>query len=385
MNSAVVIEPFLQVIDKVMAKDYYKTLGLGRKASVSEIKKAFRKLARKYHPDLNPGDKNSETRFKEIQEAYGILSDPKKKSQYDQFGTVGDIPGRNANQGGYSTRGFEGFDFSNFGSSSFRDFFDNVFSDSSQRSAQGPVKGDDLRYTMKLSFKDAVNGVQTRIQLTRLVACGNCKGQGHIQAAGQRVCPSCGGTGKTIMQSGTMRFATTCPTCSGTGQTTGKECPVCHGMGNNQKTEFIKVRIPAGVDTGSKVRIAGKGNSGTRGAPAGDLYIIIEVDSHKLFKREGSNIYVKIPITVPEATLGAKIEVPTFYGKTTIKIPPGTKSGQKFRLRDKGVPKLRKKSRGDQFVEVFIVPPPFNNEKIRELMREIKKVAVENPRDQVEL
>ncbi len=368
-----------------MAKDYYKILGLSRKASISEIKKAFRKLARKYHPDLNPGDKNSEALFKEIQEAYGVLSDSKKKSQYDQFGTVGDVPGRGTHQGGYSTRGFEGFDFSNFGSSPFRDFFDNVFSASSQRSAHGPIKGDDLRYTMKLSFKDAVNGVQTRIQLTRMVAGGNCSGQGHILDSGQRVCPNCGGTGKTIMQSGTMRFSTTCTNCGGSGQTTGKECPVCHGLGTNQKTEFIKVRIPAGVNTGSKVRIAGKGNSGTGGGSTGDLYIMIAVDPHKLFKREGCNIYVKIPITVPEATLGAKIEVPSLYGKTTIKIPPGTKSGQKFRIRDKGVPKLRKKSRGDQFVEVYIVPPPFNNEKIRELMQEIKKVADENPRDQLVL
>lgn len=364
-----------------MAKDFYKILGIDRKASVAEIKKAYRKLARKHHPDLNPGDKASEAKFKEIQEAYAVLSDPKKKKQYDQFGFVGDGPGVGSQQYQYSTGGFEGFNFSDFGSSSFRDFFDNIFGGSPQRQHQGPERGEDLLYTMKLSFMDAINGIQTRIKLSRMTACTQCRGMGHIQTGGRQACPNCGGSGRSNMQAGAMRFATTCHACKGSGITPGQECGSCHGLGQVQKSELINVRIPAGVDNGSRVRIAGKGNAGRMGGPTGDLFITIQVDSHKFFKREGINIYTKVPITVPEATLGAKIDVPTIYGNTTIKIPPGTKSGQKFRLRDKGVPKTGKKSKGDQFVEVSIVPPPFNNQKIRELVEEIDKVSEQNPRE----
>ena len=365
-----------------MAKDFYKTLGVDRSASVADIKKAYRKLARKYHPDLNPGDKNSEARFKEIQEANAVLSDPKKKSQYDQFGFVGDRPGTGAHQQGRSPGGFEGFNFSDFGSSSFRDFFDNIMGGGGGGGAarRAPVRGEDLMYTMKVGFTDAVNGIQTRIRLTRMVACDNCKGQGHIQTGGSQACPACGGTGRASMQSGSMRFATVCLACGGSGQTRGPECPSCHGMGLLQKTERIKVRIPAGVDNGSRVRIAAKGNAGEGGGPTGDLYIVIEVTPHKLFKRDGSNVHIRVPITVPEATLGAKIEVPTLYGKTTIKIPPGTRSGQKFRLRDKGIARPGKGTRGDQFVEAYIVPPSFNNERVRELMRDLQAATDEDPR-----
>lgn len=363
-----------------MAKDYYSTLGIDRKASLSDIRKAYRKLARKYHPDLNPGDKEAEARFKEIQEAYSVLSDPKKKGQYDQFGFVSDAPPGGAYHRS-STGGFEGFDFSDLGSSSFKDFFDNIFGSSAQQPYQKTSKGEDLLYTMKVSFMDAINGIQTRIRLNRQVECTNCTGRGYIQSGGQTACPTCGGSGRSYVQSGAMRFTTTCRTCGGSGRAPGQECSVCHGMGHTQKTELIKVRIPAGVDSGAKVRIAKKGNAGFRGGPSGDLFIIIEVDQHKFFKREGNSLYVKIPITVPEATLGAKIEVPTLYGGTTIRIPPGTKSGQKFRLRDKGVPRVGKKSRGDQFVEVFIVPPSFNDQRVRELMKELEQVSDENPRD----
>jgi molecular chaperone DnaJ len=363
-----------------MAKDFYKVLGVDRKASAADIKKAYRKLARKYHPDLNPGDKNAESRFKEIQEAHAVLSDPKKKRQYDQFGTVGDMPGGGASQQGYSTGGFEGFDFSRMGGASFRDFFDNIFGGQTHQARRGPTRGDDLLYAMKISFMDAINGVQTRIRLTRMVACDPCKGKGQIHTGGPQVCPTCGGTGQTQVQSGAMRFATACRTCGGSGQSPGQECSTCHGLGLVQKTELIKVRIPAGVDTGSRVRIAGKGNAGEAGGPTGDLFINIEVDPHKFFKRRGHNIEIKVPVTVPEATLGGKIEVPTLYGVATIKIPPGTKSGQKFRLRDKGAPKLGKKNRGDQMVEVYIVPPSFENQRVRELMQELEKLSGENPR-----
>jgi molecular chaperone DnaJ len=364
-----------------MAKDYYQILGVDPKATLAEIKKAYRKLARKYHPDLNPGDKTAEAKFKEIQEAYSVLSDSKKRSQYDQYGFVRDRP----SEGDYQTysSGFEGFDFSDLGTSSFRDIFENLFGTGARPERQRAERGEDLLYTMKVGFLDAINGLKTRIKLTRQVSCPTCLGTGYVQTGGQRICPVCGGSGRTNTQKGSMRFTSTCTSCGGTGRIAGQQCSTCYGEGLVQKTELISVRIPGGVDNGSKVRIPGRGNAGRNGGPSGDLFITIEVDSHPVFKREGSNIYVKIPITVPEATLGAKIDVPTLYGQAMIKVPPGTKSGQKFRLRDKGAPIPGKKARGDQFVEVSIVPPPFNDERIREMMRELQKLSNQNPREKM--
>jgi molecular chaperone DnaJ len=366
-----------------MPKDYYQILGIDRKATLAEIKKAYRKLARKYHPDLNPGDKTAEAKFKEIQEAYSVLSDSKKKSQYDQFGFAGDRP-PGAEYQNY-TSGFEGFDFSDFGTSSFRDIFENLFDTGARQARQRAERGEDLLYTMKVGFLDAINGLKTRIKLTRMVVCPACQGKGYIEASGQRNCPACGGSGRSSTQKGFMRFTSTCPLCAGTGTIAGQPCSSCNGEGLVQKTELISVRIPAGVDNGSKVRIPGKGNAGRKGGPSGDLFITIEVDPHPVFKREGSNIYVKIPITVPEATLGAKIDVPTLYGKAMIKVPPGTKSGQKFRIREKGAPLPGRKIRGDQFVEISIVPPAFNDERIRELMRELQRISGQNPREKMGL
>jgi molecular chaperone DnaJ len=366
-----------------MGKDYYLILGLDRKATQAEIKKAYRKLARKYHPDLNPGDKAAEAKFKEIQEAYSVLSDPKKRSQYDQFGFAGEQPPPGTGGQGPSASGFEGFDFSDYGTSSFRDFFENIFGGSSRQVQVEPEKGEDLHYKMTMEFEDAVNGLQTRIRLNRQAACPDCGGQGYIAEAGQSKCPTCGGTGRAFLQRGFMKFSSTCPTCSGTGAGRGRECGRCHSQGTENRSELITVRIPAGVDTGSKVRIPGRGNAGRNGAPPGDLFISIEVTPHQLFKREGSTISLRLPITVPEATLGAKISVPTLYGPTTIRIPPGTRSGQKFRIKDRGVPLSAGRARGDQFVEVFIVPPPFNDQRVRELMKELETLSGENPRDKM--
>lgn len=365
-----------------MSKDYYKILGIDRSASTPDIKKAYRKLARKYHPDLNPGDKSAESKFKDIQEAYSVLKDPEKREQYDQFGVVGD---QERAQGAYQQdfSGFQGFNFSESGSSSFQDFFENIFGSSQKQTSLRPKKGEDLLYSMKLGFYDAINGIKTRIKLNRMKECPICGGKGFIMGTGNQACRVCGGTGYTTMQKGSMRFQTTCPSCGGSGVTKGKECSHCYGSGQVRESEFISVKIPAGVNTGSKVRIAGKGNAGKRGGPPGDLFITIEVESHPFFKREGSNIYVKVPITVPEATLGAKITVPTINGQNTIKIPPGTKSGQKFRLRGKGSPKIGQKNNGDQFVEVTIVPPPFNDEKIRSLMKELERASDQNPREKL--
>lgn len=372
-----------------MARDYYEVLGVPRTASLADIKKAYRKLARKYHPDLNPGDKAAEAKFKEIQEAYSVLSDPKKRAQYDQFGFVGDFgrgpgagPGAGPGQGPFGG-GFEGFDFSEYGSSSFRDLFENLFGGMGveEQRRGGPRRGEDLNYSMTIGFADAINGVQTRIKLTRLVPCPVCGGSGFASLGGERVCPDCGGRGRTFVQKGFMKFSTTCPTCAGTGRVSGQVCGNCRGEGRVQGSETITVRIPKGVDSGSKVRVPGKGNAGINGGPPGDLYINLEVTPHPFFKREGSNIYIKVPITVPEATLGAKIEVPTVYGeKKSIRIPPGTKSGQKFRLKGEGAPVCGRNSRGDMYVEVTIVPPSSVDQRVRELMRELEKFYETSPR-----
>ncbi len=365
-----------------MAKDYYRVLGVAKSAALPDIKKAYRKLARKFHPDLNPGDKTAEARFKEIQEAYAVLSDTKKRADYDQFGDLGGIPPGAG--GGPAGPGFEGFDFSDYGSSTFRDFFENLFGGGGVRGAHAasprPEPGEDLQYSMQIGFEDAIHGVQTRIRVNRLAACEACGGRGHAAGARKRPCPSCGGSGRVTVQRGSMRFASVCPACGGTGQAPGEPCPACSGQGSVQKSDLISVRIPAGVDNGSKVRVPGRGNAGHDGGPPGDLYIVIEVAPHLYFRREGADISVKVPITVPEATLGAKIEVPTLWGKTTIRIPPGTKSGQKFRIKEQGAPVAGRKGRGDEYAEVTIVPPPFDNERVREIMKELGRISGPNPR-----
>lgn len=366
-----------------MNKDYYDILGVDRKATVAELKKAYRKLARKYHPDLNPGDKSAEAKFKEIQEAYAVLSDPKKKSQYDQFGYAGDRPPAGGGPQGTYSSGFEGFNFSDFGTSSFRDFFENMFggSGAAQAAQVRPERGEDLIYSMTVGFEDAIRGLQTKIKLSRTANCASCGGTGSRQGGRAKACPVCGGSGRAYIQRGSLKASTTCPSCGGGGAVRGADCVDCRGQGAVQRSELINIRIPAGVDTGSKVRIPDKGNAGPNGGPQGDLYITIEVTAHPLFKREGSNIYLKLPITVPEATLGAKIDVPTLEGHSTIKIPPGTKSGQKFRIREMGAPVPGGRARGDEYVEVSIVPPPFADQRVRELMKELEKLSGSNPRE----
>jgi len=366
-----------------MAKDYYQVLGVARGAAVADIKKAYRKLARKYHPDLNPGDKTAEARFKEIQEAYAVLSDAKKRAHYDQFGAAGGFPPGAGPGGGGGGPGFEGFDFSDYGSSTFRDFFENLFGGGireSRASTRGPERGEDLQYAMTIRFEDAIRGVEARIRVNRLAGCQVCGGRGHVSGGRKRPCPSCGGSGRGTVQRGFMKFASACAACGGTGEAPGEPCPTCGGRSAVQKSDLITVRIPAGVDNGSKVRVPGRGNAGRNGGPPGDLFIVIEVSPHPHFRREGANISVRVPITVPEATLGAKIEVPTLWGRTTIRIPPGTRSGQKFRIKEQGAPHPGRKGRGDQHVEVFIVPPPFEDQRVRELMKELEKVSGPNPR-----
>ncbi|MGZ5423198.1 MAG: molecular chaperone DnaJ [Candidatus Aminicenantales bacterium] len=371
-----------------MAKDYYKVLGVSKETALPDIKKAYRKLARKFHPDLNPGDKTAEARFKEIQEAYSVLSDPKKRAQYDQFGDFGGVPpGAGAGPGGPGGPGFEGFDFSDYGSSTFRDFFENLFSGGGVRGGEpapgGPERGEDLQYAMQIGFEDAIHGVQTKIRVNRLGACEGCGGTGRSAGSRRRPCPTCGGSGRGTVQRGFMKFSGACQACGGSGQAPGEACAKCGGPGAVQISDLISVRIPAGVDNGSKVRVPGRGNAGRNGGPPGDLYIVIEVAPHAYFRREGANISVRVPISVPEATLGAKIEVPTLWGKTMIRIPPGTKSGQKFRIKEQGAPVAGRKGCGDEYAEVYIVPPPFDDERIREMMKELERISGPNPRQSV--
>ncbi len=359
-----------------MEKDYYRVLGVGRSATALEIKKAYRRLARKLHPDVNPGDRTAEEKFKEIQEAYSVLGDPKKKTAYDQFGAEGGAA-RGQRPAG---PGFEGFDFSGYGASTFSEFFDSLFGGGARRPQAGRERGEDLSYTMKIGFEEAISGLQTRIQLARHIVCPTCRGQGSVQAAGARACPACGGSGQVHLQRGSMKFQSACPQCQGTGAARGGTCPDCRGEGIVRQTEHIQVRIPAGVDTGSRVRVPGKGNSGRLGGAPGDLYITIEVAPHALFRRESADIHLRLPVTVVEATLGAKIEVPTLGGRTVIRIPPGTRSGQKFRIRQKGALVPGSRARGDEIVEISIVPPSPDDQRVRDLMKELERVSGGNPR-----
>jgi len=377
-------------------QDYYEILGVKRDAKPEEIKKAYRRLARRYHPDVNPGDKSAEERFKLTTEAHDVLSDPKKRSIYDRFGQYSDNLADAAAKGGpASSRTTPGFDFTGFdwgsastgsstgGGSSFRDIFSDLFGGGSTKEHEPPrpqpQRGADIEMPLALSFEEAIKGLTTNITVNRSEQCSRCNGAGDIGGP-VMVCATCKGSGQVQRAGGRLRFAQECSDCGGTGRRR-PPCSLCKGKGTVPKSETVKVRIPAGVDTGSRVRIGGKGEGGRLGAPAGDLHIITNVGSHKYFTRKGDNIYVTVPLTVPEAALGAKIEVPTVEGKAQLRIPPGTQSGQKFRLRQRGAPSLRNsEAHGDQFVEVQVILPKVISEETKELLREYAKLNSTNPR-----
>ena len=365
-------------------QDYYELLGVSRKAAQKEIRQAYRKLARKYHPDLNPGDKSSEEKFKQVQEAYDVLSDNKKRQMYDQFGF--ETPGAGGAPGGPDSGDahfdFGGFDFGGGGGGagpSFRDLFSQYFHGGAAAEAPSrPEPGSSLEYQIEITFWEAVRGTVKKLTIARLDACTDCRGTGTV---GQpQTCTACGGSGQVTQTSGRMRFNLTCTRCGGTGRIRNL-CRVCSGDGRVRRVDTIDVRIPAGVQTGSRVRVPGRGNAGTAGAPPGDLYIITEVQPHPFFERRGDDLYTIVPITVTEAALGAKIEVPTPDGRSLLRIPPGTNSGQKLRLRDKGVPSVRQPGRrGHQYVELQVFVPKPVDERVRELLRELDRLAPEDPR-----
>jgi len=370
-------------------QDYYELLGVPRKASAKDIRASFRKLARKYHPDLNPGDKSAEEKFKQVQEAYDVLSDSKKRQMYDQYGFYSDnIPGGApgpAHAGGEPDINFDfgGFDFGGEPGAptggGFRDLFSQFFSGGRGRAGMEPEHepGGDLEYQIEIDFWDAVRGAVKKLSITRLDTCETCHGTGAIGSP--QTCPTCHGTGSIQQAAGKMRFNVPCTRCGGTGKLRTM-CKTCSGEGRVRRTETIDVRIPAGVANGGRVRVPGKGNAGTMGAPAGDLYLRVMVRPHDFFERRGNDLYTKIPVTVSEATLGAKIEVPTIDGRSLVRIPPGTNSGKTLRLKEKGVPSARDGARGDQYVEIQVVVPQPTDERVRNLMKELESLAPGDPR-----
>ncbi len=384
-------------------QDFYQVLGVARDAKADEIRKTYRKLARKYHPDLNPGDKAAEERFKKVQEAYDVLSDAKKRQVYDQYGFYSDnIPPGGPGPGGPAQEpemGFGGFDFSEFmnqaggahpgagaaggaGAGAFRDIFSQFFSSrKGDRAAAAPEKGSDLEYGLNIDFWESIRGTQVRLNIVRQEVCETCGGSGATGSS-STVCPECDGTGNVTQMAGAMKFSLTCPRCDGKGRLRNV-CPTCHGDGRLSKPDSVEVRIPPGAQAGSRLRVAGKGNAGRNGAGPGDLYITVRVEPHPFFTREGDDIHIQVPITVSEAGLGAKIEVPTIDGRALLKVPQGTQNSQKFRLREKGVTNTRKSTRGDEIVEVVIQAPKVNDERTKELLRELSQVSAEDPRKEM--
>ena len=377
-------------------KDYYGILGIKKGASSEEIRKAFRKLARKYHPDVNPNDKRAEEKFKEISEANDILSDEKKRKIYDQLGFYSDQIDPAAAEA-YARQGagrgvpvdFGGFDFSGFqpganqnASSSwgsFRDIFSGIFGGNGPGQAQrGPVAGTDLEYQAPVDFWTAIRGGNARLTIQRQELCPTCHGQASSGAPMQ--CPECNGSGQVTQMGGRMKFNIACPRCGGSGRISST-CQTCHGEGLVTRLEPVEFRIKPGTRDGQRIRLQGKGNAGTHGGATGDLYVIIRAGSHPLFRRVGDDIHLHVPITIAEATLGAKVDVPTIDGRAQLRIPPGTQSGQKLRMRERGVENPQAGGqRGDQIVTVEIVVPQLTDERSREIMREFARLNSQDPR-----
>ena len=381
-------------------KDYYAILGVKKTATPEEIRKAFRKAARKYHPDVNPGDKRAEEKFKEISEANDILSDEKKRKVYDQLGFYSDqidpaqaeAYARQQSAGGGRPRvNFEGFDFSNFsgmggqpgaGSSGwggFKDIFSGIFSGAREpQRPRGPQPGTDLEYQVTVDFWTAIRGGQMRLQINRQEICPTCHGQAHT--GGSTTCPECNGAGQVSQMGGRMKFNIPCPRCNGTGRVSNA-CPTCHGEGVVPRAESVEFRIKPGTRDGQRIRLQGKGNAGFNGGPAGDLFLIVRTGTHPVFTRVGDDIQITVPVTITEASLGAKVEVPTIDGRAQLKIPPGTQSGQRLRMRERGVESAQHPGkRGDEIVTVEVAVPHLQDERSREIMRELARLNPADPR-----
>ncbi len=355
-----------------MAKrDYYEVLGVSRNASEAELKKAFRRLAQKYHPDRNPGDKEAEERFKEAKEAYETLSDPRKRAAYDQFGHAGVDPGMGGTAG--AGGGFGGASFSDI----FGDVFGDIFGGGAGRGGSRAYRGADLRYDLELTLEEAVMGTTVRIRVPTQVTCQACGGTGAQPGSQPETCPTCGGVGQVRMQQGFFSVQQTCPRCRGAGQIIHDPCTRCHGQGRVQETRTLSVKVPAGVDTGDRIRLAGEGEAGQNGGPPGDLYVQIRVKEHPIFERRDNNLYCEVPIPFVTAALGGELEVPTLDGRVNLKIPPETQSGRLFRLRGKGVKPVRGGPVGDLLCRVVVETPVNLTPRQKELLREFEKTLDE--------
>ena len=351
-----------------MAKDYYQTLEVSKTASADEIKKAYRKLAIKYHPDKNPGNKEAEERFKEISQAYEVLSDPEKRRQYDQFGHEAYTQHGGGGGGNYSYQQAQDI-FSQFfggggGGFSFEDLFGGGRSQRGNPNAAVP--GDDLRYDLEIDFEEAMYGTEKTINIPRMAECPDCHGSGCEAGTGRKTCPRCGGTGSQVMSQGFFSVRQPCPACQGTGQIIEKPCRKCRGQGRVREEKPLPVRIPPGVDNGNQLRISGKGGAGLRGGRAGDLYIFIHVRSSSVFEREGDDLVCEVPIPFAVAVAGGVVEVPTISGKTKLKVPAGTQSGSVLRLKGKGAPSLRGGARGNLHLRILVESPVnLNSEQLK--------------------
>ncbi len=351
-------------------RDYYEVLGINKSANKDEIKKAYRKLALKYHPDKNKGDKAAEEKFKEASEAYHVLSDDKRKNNYDQFGHA-------AFQGAGGQGGFGNFDFS----SSFSDIFEDVFGDfgfgssTGSRRGRSNNRGSDLRYDVSIDLDDAFTGTEKKINYTTFKKCKTCLGSGAKPGSKPAACNYCGGQGKIRSNQGFFTIQQTCPECSGAGEKITNPCKNCSGMGKIQSSESVSVKIPKGVDDGTRIRLAGKGEAGSKGGAYGDLYLFVSVEPHSIFKRSEENLYYELPISIADAALGTTVEVPSIDGgKTKIKIPSGTQSGKQLRLKGKGMPILRRNISGDLYIRIITEVPTSLTKKQKELLEEFKKL-----------
>ena len=360
-----------------MAKrDYYEVLGVPKGVQDAELKKAYRKLAMQYHPDKNPGDKEAEDKFKEINEAYEILSDSDKRARYDQFGHAG-VDGQ---------AGAEGFGgFGGFGGGGFGDIFDMFFGDAASGGGgrqRGPVRGADLRKDVDLSFEEAAFGVEKDVEVSRAESCARCQGTGAKEGTTKKRCEKCGGTGqvKTVQRTplGSFQSVRPCPDCGGEGVIIETPCPECNGQGRIRKRRTIKVKIPAGVDNDSRIRLSGEGEAGAQDGPSGDLYIFVRVRPHKLFERRDNDVYMEMPITFSQAALGAEVQVDTLDGKATLKVPEGVQTHTLLRLKGKGIPHLRGNARGDQLVRVIVATPTKLNQHQKDLLKDFAKNSGED-------
>jgi len=354
----------------VAKNDYYDILGITKSSSKDEIKKAYRKLALKYHPDKTKGDKASEEKFKEASEAYHILSDEKRKANYDQFGHA-------AFEGAGSGQGFGGFDTSSF-SDIFEDFFGDFGGSNSRRSSNN--RGNDLRYDVNISLEDAYKGIEKNIKYTTYKKCSDCSGSGAAKGSKPISCSYCNGKGKVRTSQGFFTIQQTCPQCSGYGETIGKRCVKCSGNGKIQSNENVSVKIPKGVDDGTRIRLSGKGEAGVKGGANGDLYLFISIDNHNIFKRSDENLYYELPITFSDAALGTTVEVPSIDGgRSKIKIPAGTQHGKQFRLKGKGMPVLRRSIFGDLYIRIITEVPISLSKRQKEILEEFKKLEETKP------